>query len=155
MKLLRKASLVLQVLLLLSLSGCVTTSFKAPKLSIISVGMVSADIFSQQFRIRLLVQNPNARELPIKGIEYELFLQGDGFAEGVSDQPFVVPALGETEFDTVVNTNFMSGVARLLSKMNDGSKVQYNFVGKVLLSKGVLRKISFNEQGSVDLNLKK
>jgi len=156
MKQFRLTLLLAQTLLLLTLSGCVVgPSFKAPKLSIVSVGMVSADIFSQQFRIRLHVQNPNARELPIKGIEYELFLQGDSFAEGVSDQPFSVPALGEAEFDTVVNTNFMSGVARLLSKMNDGNKVQYNFVGKVSLSKGVLRKIPFNEQGVVDLNLKR
>jgi len=141
---------------LLSLSACVIgPSFQAPKLSIINVGMVSGDIFSQQFRIRLHVQNPNDRELPIKGIEYQLYLQGDSFADGVSDQPFVVPALGTAEFDTVVNTNFMSGVARLLTKMNDGNNVQYTFVGKVMLSKGMLRNIPFNSQGVVELNLKK
>ncbi len=139
------------------LGGCVSTRFEAPKLSVVNVGMVSADIFSQQFRIRLHVQNPNDRELPIQGIEYELFLQGDSFAEGLSSQPFVVPPLGEAEFDTVVNTNFMSSVGRMLSKMNsnDGGKVQYAFIGKVHLSKGLLRKIPFSEQGMVDLGIKK
>jgi LEA14-like dessication related protein len=88
------------LLALLMLNACVSTRFEAPRLSIVNVGMVSADVFSQQFRIRLHVQNPNDRELPIKGIEYELFLQGDSFAEGISNQPFVVPALGEAEFDT-------------------------------------------------------
>lgn len=139
---------------LLGLSGCMTTHLEAPKLSVVNVGMVSADIFSQQFRIRLHVTNPNERELPIKGIEYQLFLQGDGFAEGVSDQPFTVPALGEAEFDTVVTTNFMSSIGRLLSKTN-GDKVQYDFVGKVLLSKGMLRKIPFSEHGEVALGLKR
>lgn len=139
------------------LSGCISTKLEAPKLSIVNVGMVSADIFSQQFRIRLHVQNPNDRELPIKAIEYELFLQGDSFAEGISDRPFVVPALGEAEFDTVVSTNFMSSVARLLSKLdsNAGGKVQYTFVGKVHLSKGMLRKIPFSDQGMVDLGIKR
>jgi LEA14-like dessication related protein len=145
------------MLALLMLNACVSTQFEAPRLSLVSVGMVSADVFSQQFRIRLHVQNPNDRDLPIKGIEYALSLQGDSFAEGISNQPFVVPALGEAEFDTLVTTNFMSSVARLLSKLNssDGSKVQYQFVGRVLLSEGMVRKIPFNEQGTVDLGIKK
>jgi LEA14-like dessication related protein len=153
-QLILRAGLMLAVLML---NACVSTRFEAPRLSIVNVGMVSADVFSQQFRIRLHVQNPNDRDLPIKGIDYELFLQGDSFAEGISNQPFVVPALGEAEFDTVVTTNFMSSVGRLLSKMNsnDGSKVQYSFVGKVLLDKGMLRKIPFSEQGMVDLGIKK
>ncbi len=139
------------------LTGCVSSQFEAPKLSVVNVGMVSADIFSQQFRIRLHVQNPNSRELPIKGIEYELFLQGDSFAEGMSNQPFVVPALGEAEFDTVISTNFMSSVGRLLSKLNssDGNQVQYAFVGKVHLTKGMVRKIPFSEQGMVELGIKR
>ena len=154
MKQLIKGLLCLCVLVL---SGCATVNFESPKLSVVSVGMVSADVFSQQFRIRLHVSNPNDRDLPIKGIEYKLFLQGDSFAEGLSNQPFVVPALGEAEFDTVVRTNFMSSIGRMLSKLNssDDGKVQYAFVGTVLLSKGVLRKIPFSEQGMVDLSIKK
>lgn len=153
----RTAFGVATVLALLMLGACFSTKLEAPKLTVVNVGMVSADIFSQQFRIRLHVQNPNDRELPIKAIEYELFLQGDSFAEGISDRPFVVPARGEAEFDTVVNTNFMSSVGRLLSKLNtgDAGKVQYTFVGKVHLSKGMLRKIPFSDQGMVDLGIKK
>ncbi|MGD9842122.1 MAG: LEA type 2 family protein [Steroidobacteraceae bacterium] len=148
---------LLLVVGLLVISACATTKFEAPKLSVISVGMVSADVFSQQFTIRLHVRNPNDRDLPIKAIDYKLFLQGDNFAEGFSNQPFVVPALGEAEFDTVVRTNFISSVARLLTKINssDEGKVQYGFTGTVLLSKGMLRKIPFSEQGMVDLAIKK
>jgi LEA14-like dessication related protein len=150
-------SRIATVCALLTLSACFSTKLQAPKLTIVNVGMVSADVFSQQFRIRLHVQNPNDRELPIKSIDYELFLQGDSFAEGISDQPFVVPALGEAEFDTVVSTNFMSSVGRLLSKLNsnDGGQVQYNFIGHVQLTKGMLRKIPFAEQGMVDLGVKR
>jgi LEA14-like dessication related protein len=145
------------LLLLCMLSACVSLKFSSPKISVVSVGMMSADVFSQQFRIRLHVQNPNAVELPIKEIEYQLFLQGDSFAEGVTDQPFVVPALGEAEFDAVVRTNFMSSIGRLLSKLNisDEGKIQYAFVGTVQLNKGLLRKLPFNEQGTVDLAIKK
>lgn len=143
------ASLVIAMSLLAGCAGI--SNLESPRLAVVSVGMVSADVFSQQFRIRLHVQNPNDRELPIKGMEYELFLQGDSFAEGVSNEPFVVPALGEAEFDTVVRTNFISSIGRLLSKTDRGSKVQYAFVGKVHLSQGFLRTLPFSETGTVDL----
>lgn len=144
------------VLAAILLAACTSlTHLEAPRLSIVNVGMVSADIFSQQFRIRLHVQNPNDRELPIKGIEYQLFLQGDSFAQGVSDQPFVVPALGEIEFDTVVRTDFVSSIGSMLSRLNgaDARKVQYQFVGKVVLSKGMIRSLPFSDSGVVDLGL--
>lgn len=142
---------------LLPLAGCVTTHFEAPKLTIVNVSMVSADVFAQQFRIRLHVENPNNRDLPIKGIEYQLFLQGDAFAEGVSALPFVVPANGQAEFETLVTTNFISSIGRLLDKLNsrDGNKVQYAFIGNVQLSSGFLRKIPFKEQGMVELGVKR
>ena len=143
---------------LLAVTGCAMTSnLQPPKISIVSVNTTSADVFSQQFRVHVHVQNPNTLALPVKSIEYELFLQGDSFAEGNTEQPFVVPALGEAEFDTVINTHFTSSLMRLLGKLNerDGNKVQYNFVGKVHLTKGVLRNIPFNEQGSVDIGVKR
>jgi LEA14-like dessication related protein len=145
------------ILAMLLLTACVSTHLAAPKLTVVNVGMVSADVFSQQFRIRLHVHNPNDRELPIKAIEYQLFLQGDSFADGVSDQAFVVPVQGDAEFDTVVTTNFMSSVGRLLSKLNssDGNKVQYALVGHVQLTRGMWRKIPFSEQGMVELAIKK
>ena len=113
--------------------------------------MTSGDIFSQQFLVRLNVQNPNDRDLPVRGIDYKLFLEGDSFAEGVSNQPFVVPAMGETEFDMTVRTNFVSSIGRLLTRLNGREQVRYVVEGKVLTDLGFLRKIPFQESGTVDL----
>ena len=110
--------------------------------------MTSADIFNQQFLVRLHVQNPNDRDLPVRGIDYKLFLQGDSFAEGVSTKPFVVPALGETEFDMTVRTNFVSGVGRLLTRLNGKNQVDYVLEGKVLTDLGMVKKIPFQESGT-------
>lgn len=140
-------------LLLLTLSGCAALAprIETPRLMIVSVAMTSGDIFSQQFRVRMSVQNPNDRDLPIKGLDYELFLQGDRFAQGVTNAPFVVPALGETEFDMTVRTNFVSSIGRLLSRLNGKSSVDYVIEGKVFTELGVIRKVPFRESGSVDL----
>ncbi len=152
----RRAWCALGLALLLSLTGCTALrpQIEAPRLSLVSVGMVSADIFSQQFRIRLHVQNPNDRDIPVRGIDYELFLQGDSFAEGVTNEAFVIPALGEREFDMNVRTNFVSSIGRLLSRMNgrDGNKVDYAITGKVAVDLPFIRTIPFRDSGTVDLS---
>jgi LEA14-like dessication related protein len=138
--------------LLAVLAGCsLTPKLEAPQLSLVNVSMTSADIFNQQFLVRLHVQNPNDRDLPVNGIDYELFLEGDSFAEGVSNRPFVIPALGETEFDLPVRTNFVSSLGRLVSRLQGRKQVQYVIEGKVLTDIGVFNKIPFRESGSVDL----
>jgi LEA14-like dessication related protein len=126
---------------------------EVPRLTLVRVAMTSADIFNQQFMVRVHVQNPNDRELPIRGIDYKLFLEGDSFAEGVSDKPFVVPALGETEFDMIVRTNFVSGIGRLMSRLNGREQVQYVVEGKVLTDISMAKKIPFQETGTVSLGI--
>lgn len=144
---------VLATILLLTAAGCGSfgPQIEPPRLTIVRVAMTSADIFNQQFLVRLHVENPNDRELPVRGIDYQLFLQGDSFAEGVSEKPFVVPALGETEFDMTVRTNFVSGVGRLLSRLNGRTQVEYVLEGKVLTDLGMIKRIPFQESGTVSL----
>jgi LEA14-like dessication related protein len=145
------------VALIVALASC--SSFgprvEAPRLTLMNVAMTSADMFSQQFVMRMHVQNPNDRALAVKGIDYQLFLAGDGFAEGVSNVPFVVPALGEAEFDLPVRTNFISSLGRLLSRLNGRDRVEYVIEGKVHLQSGIIRNIPFRESGEVELGLKK
>ena len=143
--------------LLLVLQSCSLFGPKltVPRLKVVSIGMLSADLFSQQFRVRMNVLNPNDRELPIKGLDYKLFLQGDSFAEGATDAPFVIPALGESEFEMTVRTNFVSSIGRLVQRLNGKSKVDYVIEGTVFTQLGWFSKIPFQETGEVDLNLKK
>ena len=135
------------------LSGCsaFAPKIEVPRLMLVSAAMTSGDLFSQTFLVRLHVENPNDRELPVRGIEYELFLEGDSFAEGMSNKAFVIPANGETEFDLPVRTHFISSIGRLLSRLNGKQKVQYVFEGKVFTDVGIVKKVPFRESGTVDL----
>ena len=143
--------------LVLSLTSCSAfgPKIEVPQLTLVRVAMMSADIYNQQFLVRMHVENPNDRELPIRGIDYKLFLEGDSFAEGLSNKLFVVPAKGETEFDMIVRTNFVSGVARLMSRLNGRQQVQYVFEGKVLTDISMAKKIPFQETGTVSLGVMK
>jgi LEA14-like dessication related protein len=145
------------LVLALAVSSCsaLRPDLEAPRLALVSVAMTSADIFNQQFLVRVNVENPNDRELPITGIDYKLFLEGDSFAKGMLNRPFVVPANGATDFDMTVRTNFVSGIGRLISRLNGRTQVNYSVEGKLLTDIRFLKKIPFNETGSVNIALMK
>lgn len=143
--------LILTLLATLSSCSAMRPKLQAPRLALVSVAMTSADIFNQQFLVRINIENPNDRELPITGLDYKLFLEGDGFAQGMLNRPFTVPANGETDFDMTVRTNFVSGVGRLLSRLNGRTQVNYAIEGKLLTDIRFLNKIPFSESGSVNL----
>ena len=141
--------------MLVALTGCSTFNQKleSPELQLLGIQMMSTDMFAQKFKVRVLVKNPNDLEIPIRGIDYTIILMGDSFAEGVSSDQFLLPAKGEAEFDMLITTNFVSSFGRLLSRVG-GNKLQnlhYEIAGEVLVDKGMIRKIPFNHQGTVDI----
>ena len=150
-----KPSLRIPLLLALKLliASCSTLSdLQAPQVELVGVQMMSADMFAQRFKVRLLVQNPNDVEVPVKGLDYKIIMMGDSFADGVNTERFVLPAKGEAEFDMQVTTNFVSSFGRLLSRVGGGKleNVDYEIAGDILLDKGMVRKIPFTHRGTVN-----
>jgi LEA14-like dessication related protein len=134
-----------------TVSGCaLAPKFETPTLSVVSVQMQSGSIFEQRLKVQMRVQNPNARELPVKGIEYRIEVENEELARGLTDVPFVVPAMGEAEFDVQVTANVAGALVRLLGK-SKREKLEYRLVGSVALSSGFLRRIPFDERGHVNL----
>ena len=154
-KVVARFALVLALLITGSSCSSLRPDLEVPRLALIGVAMKSADLFNQQFLVRINVENPNDRELPIKGLDYKLFLEGDGFAEGMLSKPFVVPANGDIDFDVTVKTNFVSGIGRLLSRLGGRTQVNYAIEGKLLTDIRFLKKIPFSETGSVNLTVLK
>jgi LEA14-like dessication related protein len=142
------------VALIAMLASCSSLGPKlvAPQLSLVGIQIMSADMFAQQFIVRVKVENPNDLEVAVSGLEYDIFLMGDSFAEGASDSSFVLPAKGEAEFDMIVKTNFVSSLGRLVSRTNGGKleDVPYQITGKLMLEKGIMRTIPFSHAGTVN-----
>lgn len=139
---------------LLQLSGCaLAPKLVTPELSIVGVQLVGTDLFAQRLKVRVHVQNPNKRTLPVEGLEYTLEVDGQPFATGESAASFVVPALGSAEFDMNVTTHVAGTLIRLLTRGAEsrGQAVPYRLYGKIELSSGWLRSIPFEEHGSFDL----
>ena len=102
----------------LGLSACslFVPKLEKPTLSVVRVQMLKSDLWHQELKVRMRVQNPNDRVLPVKGLSYELDVDGQEFAHGMSGDSFVVPALGEAEFDMSVSANMASVLIKLLNK---------------------------------------
>lgn len=138
----------------LQLSGCaLAPKLITPELSIVDVQLVGSDLLAQRLKVRVHVQNPNNRTLPVQGLEYTLEVDGQPFATGESAASFLVPALGSAEFDMNVTTNVAGTLIRLLTRAADarGQGVPYRLYGKIALSSGWLRSIPFEEHGTFDL----
>jgi LEA14-like dessication related protein len=136
----------------LGLSGCslFVPKLEAPRLSVVDVEFQKGALWQQKLKVRMHVENPNDRMLPIKGIAYTLDVNGQEFAHGESAASFVVPALGEAEFDMNMTANMAGTIISLLSHGTNAS-VDYHLAGRISLSEGLLRSIPFDQHGTFKL----
>src|SRR5258706_3133373 len=93
----RRAGLAL---LVVALGACslVAPHFEHPRLSVVRVELEGAQLLSQRFRIRVRVENPNDRALPVRAISFTIQLAGEDFGSSATAAPFTVPARCEGEF---------------------------------------------------------
>ena len=141
----------------LLLPGCAVfgPKLQAPQLAIAGVELVQGDLFEQRLRVRMKVQNPNERELRVRGITYTIELGGEQLGRGLSGSSFVVPARGEAEFDMLVTANLAGTVLKLVERARKAGStprtLEYRLRGEVKLERGLLRTVPFDEKGTLPL----
>ncbi len=135
------------------LAGCslFVPKLQAPALSIVNVELLKSALWEQRLKVRMRVQNPNDRTLPVKGLSYTIEVAGQPFASGVSAASFVVPARGEAEFDMNVTANMAGALFNMLGRGGAADRIEYRISGKVSLSEGLLRTVPFDQRGSFRL----
>ncbi len=135
-------------------AGCslFVPKFESPRLSIVGMELGKSNFLTQHLTVRLRVENPNDRALPVKGLSYRLMIAGEDAAEGVSRASFTVPPNGAAQFDMDVTANLAGTLLRLLLGNGAHSReVPYHLTGRVELSRGMLRSIPFDKHGSFAL----
>jgi LEA14-like dessication related protein len=134
------------------LGGCslFVPKIAAPTLSIVNVELLKSGLWEQHLKVRMRVQNPNDRSLPVKGISYTIDVAGQPFATGASEASFVVPANGEAEFDMSITANMAGALFKMLGR-GTSEGIDYRIAGKVSLSEGWLRTVPFEQRGTFKL----
>jgi LEA14-like dessication related protein len=139
----------------LALCACslVAPKFNRPNISVISIELRSGNLLTQTFAVKLNIQNPNDRDLPVRGLHVELNVGGDQIASGTSDRAFVVPAFGESEFDMTITANVALALLKFADKLNQNAdSIDYDLSGAASIDLAFLRNLPFHQSGSFSLN---
>ena len=142
------------VALALYLAACslLTPKFNRPTVSVVKIELRGGNLLQQNFAVKLNVQNPNDRGLPVRGLHAELSVGGERVASGVSDRSFVVPAFGEFEFDMTIKANMALAVLKLSQTMDQhADSIDYDVSGAASIDLPFLRDLPFHQTGSLSL----
>ena len=86
-----------------------------PRVSVAGVRPLNLSLTRQRLEFRLLVENPNDYELPLRSLDFVAQLGGERIAAGRSDERVTIPAKGEA----VIEVDVVAGVGRLFSRMRE------------------------------------
>ena len=136
----------------LLLSACATFHFQAPNVTPTAVELMDVALDRQRFKVAMHVENPNDRALPIKWVHCSLEVEGVEVGQGEINEPFNVPAHGETDVGMVVTTNIAKTVPDLLLRIaSRGELPSYRLSGTVNPDITLLPPIPFSKSGQIEL----
>ena len=138
----------LLLLLVLCTAAC-AAKFERPNITVVGIDMKSGNLLQQTFLVKFQIQNPNDRELPVSGLHVELNVGGEQIASGVSNQAFVVPAHGQSEFDMTITANMALAMLKLANQHADS--IDYEVTGAASLDLPFMHNLPFHQNGTFPL----
>jgi LEA14-like dessication related protein len=147
----KRRTLVATILLaVLLLGGCAGMEIQTPSVTVAGIEVIEAGLFEQRLAIKLRVLNPNNVEIPINGLSFEVELNGEPFAKGVSDKAVKVPRMGEAILDVTAVTGF-AGIIRQIQGLSHGKIDALSYRIKGRLMTGSSFGLNFDERGRLEM----
>jgi LEA14-like dessication related protein len=138
---------------MLLLSGCAYMGVRTepPRVHLVGMQLQQAELFEQRYLLRLRIQNPNDFALNIRGLDFQVQVNGERFADGVSSQALEIPAYGEGLAEVAVSSSLWS-LARQIRDMGEGGpgQMEYRIHGRIALT-GHALPVSFESTGDLGL----
>ena len=116
----------------LALGACslISPKFNRPNVTVTGIELRGGNLLQQNFAVKLNIQNPNDRALPVRGLHAELNVGGEQIASGVSDRAVVIPAFGESEFNLTITANLALALLKLADRANQhADSIDYDLTG--------------------------
>lgn len=136
---------------LILISGCAGLGHRmeTPRVTLVSINSADIQLLEQRYALTLRIQNPNQDAMEIKGLSFDLELNGESFAQGVSNQAVSVGPFDEALIQVTVS----SGLLNIINQLNvldrrRGEQLAYRISGKVSVA-GQLRSIPFERKGQL------
>ena len=134
---------------LLLLGGCAGLGIKTPSITVADISVLEASVFEQRLAIKLRILNPNKVEIPITGLTFDVDLNGEPFAKGVSNKSVTVPPLSEAVLEVTAVTGF-AGIIRQIQGVARGSidALSYRLKGRLITGS---YNLDFDEHGRLEM----
>jgi len=139
--------------LMVGLASCsaLTSKPESPRVTLVGLKLISVELLEQRYQVSLRVKNPNAFELPVRGIDFRLDINGQTFADGVSNQSVDVPAYGENVIELEVSSNLLQ-VFRQFQLLQESESPGFEYRISGSMATGVYgQKLPFDVSGELQL----
>jgi len=139
------------LLMVVLLAACAGTRLRPepPEVNIADLRLENLTLFEQTFEVRLRLRNPNSFEIPIAGLEYTVYLNGDRLASGASARSVTLPAYGSEIMVTELTSSTMAFVRQFGNLSNIiGKPLNYTVKGTANLESWG-RRLPFEHNGVI------
>jgi len=118
------------VLLSLLLTACASVGdVTPPTIQLSNMRLVSAGLLSQELLLQVRIGNPNDFDIPLKGLSFTLDVNGESFAEGLSNETVTVPRLGFATMSVSGSTSTLN-LFRQLMALGNSDRIAYRLHGR-------------------------
>ena len=145
----------------LLLTGCATVGpgVEKPTITVTDLNVQEVKALEAIFLLELRVMNPNDYPLDIRGISCDLTLDGNHFANGISEVQQEIPAFGTATVPVTAYASVLDMVGSVIQMLqqadtNKGSvkPLRYGLAGKIRLGgSGAVNTLPFESKGELSL----
>jgi len=104
-----------------------------PEFDIVSIYILQADLVVTEFAAVLRVRNPNDFAIELSAIAYQLYGNGEFWAEGTGNNIVYIPAQSLDHIRFTFSKNFIDMSRSLLNDVIAMRRIHYRFTGHALM----------------------
>lgn len=136
--------------LALALSACAGWPPREPLgVTIAEFTPLEMSVLEQRYAVKVRLLNPNDTEIAFDGVAFDLEINGQPFAKGVSNQGGVVPRFGEALIDLQVVSG-LQHILRQIVELQKGERTGFTYrIKGSLHSPGLLGSMPFSTTGEL------
>lgn len=140
------------IALALMLAGCATVDdARPPTIQLSNLRLGAGGLLNQELMIEIRVGNPNDFDLPLTGLTFQLDVNGQPFADGLSNAAVNVPRLGYATVPVTGQTNILS-VLRQLMFLGKSDLITYRLHGTAYVGRlGINQSVPYERTGELSL----
>lgn len=146
--------LILAAAAAMTLGGCagIRPGYERPSLTLDSFRAIPSEGMTPRFALGLRVVNPNPAPLPLRGMSYNVAIEGYRIITGVAGDLETVPAYGESVIELQAGIDLISGLRLINDLLQDTRRenVRYNLKAR-LDTGGLSRFLVLEEAGQLSL----